>query len=110
MTIVDPPIRDNSEFYKNKLYQDNNIVYNDCSTALCSKEESDTTVYNNYSDENIDLYSIKVKLFHGYCLFLKTNLVIKNVLSRRKKWFILMIVALQGFLGPLTSSIYVGMI
>ncbi|KAI8359873.1 major facilitator superfamily domain-containing protein, partial [Choanephora cucurbitarum] len=32
---------------------------------------------------------------------------LKNTLSKTRKWFILLIVALQGFLGPLTSSIYV---
>ncbi|KAI8375450.1 major facilitator superfamily domain-containing protein [Blakeslea trispora] len=32
---------------------------------------------------------------------------LKTTLSKRRKWFILFIVALQGFLGPLTSSIYV---
>ncbi|KAI8061547.1 major facilitator superfamily domain-containing protein [Gilbertella persicaria] len=32
---------------------------------------------------------------------------VKNKISKNKKWFILLIVALQGFLGPLTSSIYV---
>jgi hypothetical protein len=31
----------------------------------------------------------------------------QDKISRRRKWFILLIVALQGFLGPLTSSIYV---
>ncbi|KAI8991370.1 major facilitator superfamily domain-containing protein [Mycotypha africana] len=32
---------------------------------------------------------------------------IKSKLSKKRKWFIIFIVALQGFLGPLSSSIYI---
>lgn len=42
---------------------------------------------------------------HTYVILL-TNYAKKN---KARKWFYLSIVALQGFLGPLSSSIYVGL-
>ncbi|KAG2229090.1 hypothetical protein INT48_006262 [Thamnidium elegans] len=87
MTIIDPPIKDNSSLYKDKLYRSNTVEFNDSNSVINYKNDSETITY--VDDESIDPYSIK------------------NKITTRKKGFILFIVALQGFLGPLTSSIYV---
>lgn len=69
MAIIDPPIKDNSSFYKNTLYQTDIIENNDNSSVLNEKYNAETISridgentdpYD--SDENVDSYSIKVNL------------------------------------------------
>lgn len=69
MTILDPPIKENSAFYKDRLFEENRTADNDSSTTLFSKEACETTVCDSYSDKIVEVYSIKVKpLLDSYLL------------------------------------------
>ncbi|KAI8638333.1 major facilitator superfamily domain-containing protein, partial [Parasitella parasitica] len=99
MTIVDPRIKENPEFYK--------------SINSRSRKSSDLTLFDDGSELVVVISEEEVveEGGNGDHSQIEKNPVedysIKNKISRRKKWFILSIVALQGFIGPLTSSIYV---
>ncbi|KAL9545444.1 hypothetical protein MBANPS3_007151 [Mucor bainieri] len=92
MTIIDPPIKETTDFYKALGARSRNS----CELTLFD-DESDLVVMVS-EDEDVD-YSREKQA--------PANYSIKDKISRRKKWLILSIVALQGFIGPLTSSIYV---
>ncbi|KAI9353977.1 hypothetical protein BD770DRAFT_392829 [Pilaira anomala] len=54
MAIIDPPIKDNSSFYKNTLYQTDIIENNDNSSVLNEKYNPETI--SRIDDENTDPY------------------------------------------------------
>lgn len=58
MTIIDPPIKDNSSLYKDKLYKSNIVEFSDSNSVINDKDNSETTTY--VDEESIDPYSIKV--------------------------------------------------
>lgn len=58
MTIIDPPIKDNSSLYKDKLCISNVAEFNDSNSVINDKNNSETTTY--VDDESIDPFSIKV--------------------------------------------------
>lgn len=71
MTIIDPPIKDTSNFYLNELYlQQNSIIsggnVNDSSTTLAEKDTlhdqygSNEIVVLHDEDDSLENYSIKV--------------------------------------------------
>ncbi|KAK4509378.1 uncharacterized protein ATC70_007729 [Mucor velutinosus] len=92
MTIIDPPIKETTDFYKAL----NARSKTPCEVTLFD-DESDLVVMVS-EEENVNCSREKQT---------PADYSIKYKISRKKKWFILSIVALQGFIGPLTSSIYV---
>ncbi|KAI9474246.1 MAG: major facilitator superfamily domain-containing protein [Benjaminiella poitrasii] len=100
MTITDPPLADKTELY-----------INESSTATANVDSEIDTIVNKLPTQT-SIEQTECKEDAGVVVVLEeenkiTEYSIKEKLSRKRKWFILSIVALQGFLGPLTSSIYV---